>query len=232
MLRHAVALTLCAVLAPSASFAGPVEVVFGQSWDGPSAELQSVVDNAYGPGLINLHGHIQDERGGLPQPTAYQNKLWLASGITTVREVSSGSEAQELIPLREQSAGGTLEAPRFFICAGFTARPTPRTPEQARARVQELKRLGVDCIKIPGLDRDIMSAMLDEARKGKVPLRTFGELEAFFKAPTATPAEPPAAAEPPAESTPLPPGEPTPVQTAEMPQQPDQEPAAAESGQG
>jgi hypothetical protein len=122
------------------------------------------------PGLINIHGHIQEERGGAPQPTAYQNKLWLASGITTVRDVSAGADAKLFVDFRAQSAAGTLEAPRFFICAGFNMRPSPRTPEQARARVQELKRIGVDCIKIVGLDRDIMSAMLDEAHKVGLPV--------------------------------------------------------------
>ena len=122
------------------------------------------------PGLINIHGHIQDERGGEPQPTAYQNKLWLASGITTVRDVSAGADAKQFVEYRAQSAAGTLEAPRFFICAGFNMRPSPRTPEQARARVQELKKIGVDCIKIVGLDRDIMAAMLDEAHKVGLPV--------------------------------------------------------------
>ena len=122
------------------------------------------------PGLINIHGHIQDERGGAAQPYAYQNKLWLASGITTVRDVSAGADAKAFVELRAQSASGAIEAPRFFICAGFSARPSPRTPEQARARVQELKKIGVDCIKIVGLDRDIMSAMLDEAHKVGLPV--------------------------------------------------------------
>jgi dihydroorotase-like cyclic amidohydrolase len=35
------------------------------------------------PGLINIHAHLQNERGGIPQPYAYQFKLWLASGVTT-----------------------------------------------------------------------------------------------------------------------------------------------------
>lgn len=122
------------------------------------------------PGLINIHGHIQDERGGAAQPTAYQNKLWLASGITTVRDVSAASDAKAFVELRAQSAAGTLEAPRFFICAGFSARPTPRSPGEARARVQELKRIGVDCIKITMLDRDVMAAMLDEAHKAGLPV--------------------------------------------------------------
>lgn len=122
------------------------------------------------PGLINLHGHLQNERAGVPQPYAYQMKLWLASGITTVRDVSWGGDPKAFLSLREQSQAGTLEAPRLFVCAGFSHSPAPGTPDQARARVQELKRLGVDCIKIGGLDRDLMAAMLDEAKKVGLPV--------------------------------------------------------------
>ena len=38
------------------------------------------------PGLINLHAHIHD-RANCPQEYLY--KLWLACGITTVRDVGS-----------------------------------------------------------------------------------------------------------------------------------------------
>src|SRR5713101_4496220 len=41
------------------------------------------------PGLINLHGHVQEERAGIPQPLDYELKLWLACGITTVRDLGS-----------------------------------------------------------------------------------------------------------------------------------------------
>src|ERR1051326_1705707 len=33
------------------------------------------------PGLINAHAHLQDERGGIPQPFEYELKIWLACGI-------------------------------------------------------------------------------------------------------------------------------------------------------
>jgi imidazolonepropionase-like amidohydrolase len=127
------------------------------------------------PGLINIHAHLQNERAGIPQPYDYQFKLWLASGITTIRDVSSGSNPEPFLALREQSARGAIEAPRLFIYAGYSWRPSgvngdavaevPRTQEQARARVRELKRLGVDGIKVTGLDRDQMEAILDEAHK-------------------------------------------------------------------
>lgn len=117
------------------------------------------------PGLINLHGHIQDERGGTPQPLAYQMKLWLASGVTTVRDVSSGSDPRAFLDLKARSAAGTLEAPRLYVYAGYSRRPTPRTPDEVRARVRELRQIGVDGIKITGLDRDLLEAMLDESHK-------------------------------------------------------------------
>jgi len=122
------------------------------------------------PGLINLHAHLQDERGGTPQPYAYQFKLWLASGITTIRDVSSGGDPKAFLDLKARSARGELEAPRMFIYAGYSRRPAPTTPAEARARVRELKDLGVDGIKITGLDRDILAAMLDEARKAGLPV--------------------------------------------------------------
>lgn len=115
------------------------------------------------PGLINAHGHVQEERGGIAQPLDYTLKLWLASGITTVRDV--GSDVRKTLALRERSRRNEIAAPRIYVYALFGTPPTPTNPEQARARVREFKALGVDGIKSTGLDRDIMAALLDEARK-------------------------------------------------------------------
>ena len=67
------------------------------------------------PGLINLHGHVQDERGGIPQPLEYQMKLWLGMGITTVRDVSS--ETPKTLQLRARSLSGDLVGPRLYVYA-------------------------------------------------------------------------------------------------------------------
>jgi len=115
------------------------------------------------PGLINAHGHIQYERGGIPQPVDYCLKLWLACGITTVRDV--GSESKQTLPLRDQSARGEVTAPRLLIYPMFGNPPAPRNVDEARARVREIKQMGADGIKILGVDRDIMAALLDEAHK-------------------------------------------------------------------
>jgi hypothetical protein len=112
------------------------------------------------PGLINAHGHLQEERGGKPQPLEYELDIWLACGITSVRDV--GSDTKRALEIRRQSAAGELAAPRIFVYPMFGH---ARNAAEARARVQALKQQGADGIKILGIDRDIMAAMEDEAHK-------------------------------------------------------------------
>lgn len=114
------------------------------------------------PGLINLHGHTQDERGGIPMPVEYVTKLWLACGITTVRDAWAN---KAILGYRDRIAGGTLVGPRIFAYGGYHNSPTPVTAEQARQRVRDLKTAGFDGIKLYTIDRDLMEAMMDEARK-------------------------------------------------------------------
>ena len=112
------------------------------------------------PGLINAHAHLQDERAGVAQPIEYELKIWLACGITAVRDV--GSDTRKALAWRDASAKGTLAAPRIFVYPQF-GRPT--NLDSARARVRALKAMGVDGIKLLGIDRDVMQAMEDEAHK-------------------------------------------------------------------
>ncbi len=147
----------------------PVAVASGSARR-PAAEFEIDATGKYLlPGLINAHGHLQDSRGGKPQPIEYELKLWLASGITTVRDV--GSDLKKALDWRSRSAAGTLEAPRLvlypMIGAGGDAVEARglRTPEDVRVRVRALKAQGVDGIKSVGLDRDLMEALLDEAKK-------------------------------------------------------------------
>jgi hypothetical protein len=112
------------------------------------------------PGLINAHAHLQEERGGKPMPIEYELDIWLACGITTVRDV--GSVTKRALELRRMSAEGEIAAPRIFVYPMFGR---PKTPELARAHVRELKAMGVDGIKLLGIDRDTMEAMEDESHK-------------------------------------------------------------------
>jgi cytosine/adenosine deaminase-related metal-dependent hydrolase len=117
------------------------------------------------PGLINAHGHVQDERGGKPQPLDYCLKLWLASGITTIRDV--GSKTELALELRRKSAAGQVAAPRIFVYPVFGR---ANTAEEARERVRQIKQMGADGIKTLGIYRDVMEAMEDEAHKLGLPV--------------------------------------------------------------
>jgi len=111
------------------------------------------------PGLINIHAHIHDSRGSKPLPFEYVYKLWLACGITSVRDV--GSNYKKTIDERRKSAAGSIAAPRIFLYMIAWS----GTPEAARKRVRAIKKQGGDGVKIFGMDRDIMEAALDEAHK-------------------------------------------------------------------
>lgn len=124
------------------------------------------------PGLIDAHAHIQDERGGIPQPVEYNLKMWLACGITTVRDV--GSDTKKTLALRQQSAAGEVAAPRIFAYPMFGR---VRNAEEARARVRELKAMGADGIKSLGIYRDVMEAMEDEAHKLQLPIAHHAAVE-------------------------------------------------------
>jgi cytosine/adenosine deaminase-related metal-dependent hydrolase len=115
------------------------------------------------PGLINIHGHVQDERAGVAQPLDYELKLWLGMGITTVRDV--GSETAKTLALRARSLAGTLAAPRLYVYARYANAPVPRNETEARQRVRDLKAQGVDGLKLFGMDKDVYGPVLDEARK-------------------------------------------------------------------
>src|SRR4051812_22169367 len=84
------------------------------------------------PGLINAHAHLQDERAGVPQPIEYELKIWLACGITTIRDV--GSTTRKALAWRDSSARGLIAAPRMLIYPQF-GRPT--NVDSARARVRQ-----------------------------------------------------------------------------------------------
>ena len=112
------------------------------------------------PGFINSHVHLQDERAGIPQPFEYEYKIWLSCGITTVRDVGQRREEN---PRRAAQEPGRAPSsrPRIYIYM-VAAR---RTPEEGRQAVRAIKEQGGDGVKIFGMDRDIMEAIVDESKK-------------------------------------------------------------------
>ena len=111
------------------------------------------------PGLINSHIHLHDERAGISQPFEYEYKVWLSCGITTVRDV--GSDEKKALAERRKSREGTIVAPRLYIYVVAAG----ATPEEGRQAVRGIKERGGDGVKIFGMDRDIMAAIVDESKK-------------------------------------------------------------------
>lgn len=117
------------------------------------------------PGFVNMHGHLHHERAGIPMPRDYVLKLWLAAGITTVRDV--GSDFARTKAAREESAAGRIEAPRLFLYPHLSAAGTPREQD---ARVKKLKEDGADGIKLTDTPRDLLRAISASARAAGLPV--------------------------------------------------------------
>ncbi|MFT5737106.1 MAG: imidazolonepropionase-like amidohydrolase, partial [Maribacter sp.] len=110
------------------------------------------------PGFIDMHGHI----GGTSQGAEpdYVFKLWMAHGITTVRE-PSGRGIDFALDLKRKSAKNEIIAPRIQSYTGFgqtskTFNPLNDIPisttEQAREWVRANAKKGADGIKFFGAE--------------------------------------------------------------------------------
>ena len=113
------------------------------------------------PGFIDMHGHIGGgAQGASPE---YVFKLWMAHGITTVKQPSG----RNAIELKRQSAANEIIAPRIFEYTGFGSgsKKPISTPEMAREWVRQNAKNGADGIKFFGAEPDIMIAALDENKK-------------------------------------------------------------------
>jgi len=66
------------------------------------------------PGFIDMHGHIGGKAQGA-EPD-YVFKLWMAHGITTIRQ-PSGRSTEEVMDLKNKSDNHKIVAPRIF---GYT----------------------------------------------------------------------------------------------------------------
>ncbi|MBT8253252.1 MAG: amidohydrolase family protein [Bacteroidia bacterium] len=123
------------------------------------------------PGFIDMHGHIGGRAQGADPE--YVFRLWMAHGVTTVRE-PSGRGVDFTMDLKRKSAKNEIVAPRIFAYTGFgqtssTFNPlndTPiSTPELARKWVRANAEKGADGIKFFGAEPKIMAAALDENKK-------------------------------------------------------------------
>jgi imidazolonepropionase-like amidohydrolase len=117
------------------------------------------------PGFIDMHGHIGGSAKGTP--AEYVFKLWLAHGITTVREPGSFNGVEWTMRHVKAAEKNSIVAPRIVPYIGFgqgLSKPV-FSPEQARDWVRDIKKSGAAGIKFFGSTPAIISAALDEAKK-------------------------------------------------------------------
>lgn len=117
------------------------------------------------PGFVDMHGHIGGRAQGTP--SEYVFKLWLAHGVTTIREPGSGNGLDWTLKHKQLSLKNEITAPRILAYSffGMGSRENISTPEAARAWVQENARKGADGIKFFGAEPAVFRAALEENKK-------------------------------------------------------------------
>ncbi|TRZ46247.1 amidohydrolase family protein [Robertkochia solimangrovi] len=113
------------------------------------------------PGFIDMHGHIGGEAQGADWE--YVFKLWMAHGVTTVRE-PGGRGLDWTLDLKKKSEKNSIIAPRIFAYTFFGqgSKSPINTPEMAREWVRDNAKKGADGVKFFGAEPDIMEAALQE----------------------------------------------------------------------
>lgn len=116
------------------------------------------------PGFVDMHTHI----GGKAQGTTpeYVFKLWMAHGVTTVREVG-GPGLEWTKDLKKKIASKEMVGPRIFSYTVFGngSEDPISTVEQAKKWVRNNAEQGADGIKFFGASPEIMEAALQENKK-------------------------------------------------------------------
>ncbi|MGE5108539.1 MAG: amidohydrolase family protein [Sphingobacteriales bacterium] len=117
------------------------------------------------PGFIDMHGHIGGDAQGTP--AEYVFKLWMAHGITTIREPGSFNGLDWVLDEKKLSAENKITAPRIFAYTGFGmgSKQPIATPEQAVEWVRENQKKGADGVKFFGAAPQIMDAALRENKR-------------------------------------------------------------------
>lgn len=117
------------------------------------------------PGFVDMHAHI----GGVDQgtPAEYVFKLWMAHGVTTVRDPGSGNGLDWVLDHKRRSAANAITAPRIeaYVVFGQGREEPIVTADDAREWVEDIARRKADGIKFFQGSPEVLKAALDEADK-------------------------------------------------------------------
>jgi imidazolonepropionase-like amidohydrolase len=137
------------------------------------------------PGIINAHGHVG------PPPRDPQLRQYALYGVTTT--TSMYYDQDDIVAFKAAQRAGDLRGARIltvkyrFMSPPFIPGSETKTPEEGRAKVDEIVAHGADFVKVwidaqngkyPKLTREFCAAVLDQARKhGKITMAHVFEYE-------------------------------------------------------
>jgi imidazolonepropionase-like amidohydrolase len=152
-------------------------------------EAAEIVEGTGGyliPGLWDMHVHSVgsvDSAAGFGAPQEWHFPLFLAHGVTGVRNMNDGTGDLTLKltqSVRRRLASGELRGPPRLLSAGPALDGDPplasrkvvvRTAAEARAAVEQLATNGADLVKVyENLSREAYFAIMDEARRRRIPV--------------------------------------------------------------
>lgn len=119
------------------------------------------------PGLADMHVHLSPGAGQQDDLASQQLQLFLANGVTTIRNMIGKPEH---LRLRERVAKGELLGPSIYTAGPPMLGNTVPTPEAAERAVVEQKQAGYDLIKVhEGLSPETYAAIVATAKRAGIP---------------------------------------------------------------
>lgn len=119
------------------------------------------------PGLADMHVHLYPGAGAPDDLASQQLQLFLANGVTTIRNMIGKPEH---LLLRDRVAKGELPGPTIYTAGPPLLGNNVPTPEAAERLVTEEKKAGYDLLKVhEGLSPETYAAIVATANRVGIP---------------------------------------------------------------